>query len=128
MVAAARVALAVTLALVGCKKSAENDKGWIPDPNAPATLTEPEIKRGKDACAAYRDNICKCSEAHADRKDIGEACKLAKGYPEALEIGLNMINGVDTEKRDVHAGQNIVRKTMAKCIEEASKLTLLGCD
>lgn len=120
-------ALLGLLVVVGCNKSTENDKGWIPDPNAPAALTEPEIKRGKDACTAYRDNVCKCSETHADRKDVAEACKLAKGYPEALEIGLAMIHGVDTEKRDVHAGQTTVRKTMAKCIEEASKLTLLGC-
>ncbi len=122
-----RALLVAAIALVGCKKSDNNDKGWIPDPNAPAALTEPEIKRGKDACTTYRDNVCKCSEAHADRKDIAEACKLAKGYPEALEIGLSMIGGGDTEKRDVHAGQINVRKTMASCIQEASKLGLLGC-
>ena len=91
------------------------------------TTSATEVKRGKDACTAYVEKICACSTKNPDRRDVKEACKLAQGYPEAIEVGLNVAMGSDSAKRDVVSSQSSVRKAMAKCIEEAGKLSLLGC-
>ncbi|MCX5747676.1 MAG: hypothetical protein NT062_34865 [Proteobacteria bacterium] len=119
---------AVALVLLlggGCKKA--EDKPWLPDPTAPVPMTETEAKRGQDACAQYVEKICGCATAHAERKDVGEACKLAKGYPEGLEAALNIARDRESVKRDVAQSQDVARKTIKKCIEEVARLPLLGC-
>ena len=123
-----KLALAMIL-LVGCSKKADDAKPWIPDPNAPATMTNTEIKRGQDACTAYVTKICACADTPAGKAkpELAKQCALAKGYPEALEAGLNVALGSDTEKQDVVSTSSVVRKTIAKCIEETAKLPSLGC-
>ena len=118
--------LLICLLAIGCSKKSE-EKPWLPDPTEVPPMAASEIKRGQDACTAYVGKICDCAKRLPDRKDVGEACKLASGYPEAIEVGLNVANNPESTKRDNKQSQDMVRKTMAKCIEEAGKLTLLGC-
>jgi hypothetical protein len=98
---------------LGCdRRAATVDPGPVVDRPAPIPATE--LARGKDACAQLIAKLCACP---ARAKD----CALAKGYPEAIEVALEVVASTDSTRRDVLQSQDMIRKTNAHCIEEATK-------
>jgi hypothetical protein len=114
-----RLALAVSLALVGCKKSE-------PPPPVAAlpVMSASEAKRGQDACKAYVERVCACGETVAAMK---QACGLARALPEAIEVSLSVAGNSESTRRDVLQANDSVRKVVKECIEETAKLSGAGC-
>jgi hypothetical protein len=103
----------------GCKSQAEAP----PAPAAPA-MSAAEIKRAHDACQAYVDKVCGCARTMAALK---QACELAKAYPEAIQVELDVAASPDSSQRDVRQTHGGVRNIVKTCIEESAKLPAAGC-
>lgn len=109
--------LAGALLTGGCKKQ---DK---PAPTGSAvTLTEVEIKRGQDACTAYREQVCAAAAKKPDRKDLAEACQLAPALADAMSTALDLALHPESARLDVLQAQDAVRKTMNRCVEGVAKM------
>ncbi len=105
--------------LVACsKKQAEQ----APADDRPAPLPAAELQRGKDACTAYVEKICACTEPAAKAE-----CDLAKALPDALQVGLEVSTSPDSDRQAVIHANDSMRKTIKECIEQAAKLPALGC-
>jgi hypothetical protein len=111
----------IVLALVaGCSKKQEPQQ----DPTRPASIPQAELERGRDACKAYVDKVCKCAETVAA---VVEQCKLAKALPEVIELALGVSSSTDSTAKDsLHAAAGI-RNTIAACIEKTAQLPAQGC-
>jgi hypothetical protein len=116
---AALVGLLVASGAAACKK--REDKA-PPAAGGALTLTEVEIKRGQDACAAYQQRVCELAAKKPERADLAEGCKLAPARGEAMRTALEIAQHPETARRDVLQAQDSVRKTMDHCIEDVAKL------
>ena len=109
------------VASVGCKQQADA-------PPAPAAalpvMAASEAKRGQDACKAYVEKVCACSETNAAMK---QPCGLARALPEAIEVSLSVAGNPESTRRDVLQANDSVRKIVKECIEETAKLSGAGC-
>jgi len=94
-----------------------------PEPAAPA-MSAAEIKRAHDACQSYVDKVCACARTVAGMK---EACELAKAYPEAIQVELDVAASPDSSRRDVRQTHGGVRNIVKTCIEEMARLPAAGC-
>lgn len=94
-----------------------------PPANDNPRIPETEIKRGTDACKAYVEKVCACTTPEAQ-----QACPLAKALPDAMTTGLEIAMNPETSRRDVVQANDMIRKTMKECIEQAAKLPSLGCN
>jgi hypothetical protein len=112
-------ALASTVLAGGCAKG---DEGKARPKGSALTLTEVEIKRGVDACAAYAQQVCELAKRKPERGDLAEACKLAPARGEAMRTALEIAQHPETARRDVLQAQDSLRKTMDHCIEDVAKL------
>jgi hypothetical protein len=110
--------LVLVLALVACSKKEE------PAPAPKPAITEPEVKRGRDACTAYVAKVCACAETVAAQK---EPCKLARALPEVVELSMEVAMNGDAKRLDTLQAADSIRKTVKTCIEETAKLPAAGC-
>ena len=117
-----RVALAMALVLAaGCaKKKTEQEPPRGQGPAIPAV----ELKRGEDACAAYVTQVCACAETVPAAQ---KACTLAKALPEALRVATEVGASQDSKRVDVVHSADLLRKTIAECIQQTAALPTLGC-
>ncbi len=99
--------------LGGCAK--KQDKPAPAD--SALTLTEIEIKRGQDACTAYREQVCAAAARKPDRKDLAEACQLAPALADAVRTGLDVARHPESARLDVLQAQDAVRKAMDRCVQ-----------
>lgn len=114
-----RIALAILVVVaIGCKKQEAAPVDTDTAPPLPAA----EVKRGKDACTAYVTQVCACTTEPAK-----QACALAKALPEAVEVGMQVATSPDSKRREVLQANDSIRKTFKECIEQAAKLSSLGC-
>lgn len=114
-------ALLALLALTGCarkKEPAPAERGEVP------ALSEVEIQRGKDACAAYQQRVCEAAKADPSRGELAEACNLAPASSDAMRTALEIALHPESTRRDVLQAQDSVRKTMNHCLEQLAKLPM----
>ena len=117
-----KLVLGLLLVLVGaCSKSDEQ----APYKPAPSLVPETELKRGRDACAAYVAKVCKCAET---TPSFAEQCRLAKALPEALEVDQSVGTAPGVEQKDSTSLAFAVRKTIKSCIDQTAKLLAQGCN
>jgi hypothetical protein len=83
-----------------------------------------EVRRGQDACKAYVDKVCACSDAVPAMK---QPCALARALPDAMQVGLDVAANPESSRRDVLQAHDSVRKIVKECIEEIAKLPAAGC-
>lgn len=96
-----------------------------PAPEAPPTaMPASAIKRAQDACNAYLAQVCACARTVPAMQ---QACELARAYPEALQVELDVAANPDSTRRDVRQTQGGVRNIEKTCIEEMAKLPAAGC-
>ena len=111
--------LLLVLALAACSKEAE-------PPPAPGQqlVPETELKRGRDACAAYVAQVCLCAET---MPGLVEQCRLARALPPALEVQQDIGTAPGVENKDAVSLAVGLRKTIKTCIDETAKLPTVGC-
>jgi hypothetical protein len=115
------VALAICAACAGCTGC--HDRAEAPPPPNP-TMPATEIKRALDACKAYVDKVCGCAKTVAAMQ---AACELARAYPDAIQVELDVAASPDSSRRDVRQTHGGVRNIAKTCIEESAKLPAAGC-
>ncbi len=115
--------LLVGLALVtACKKQ---EAAPAPEPeNRPPPLPEAEIKRNEDACKAYVTAVCDCAKTVPA---VVQECDLARSLPEALRVAGEVGMSADSTRLDIAHARDMMRKTVAHCIEQSNKLKDAGC-
>lgn len=111
--------LVVLAICAGCKRQAD-----APPPPAAPAMSVAEIKRAKDACQAYVDRVCACARTVAAMQ---APCELAKAYPDAIQVELDVAASPDSSQRDVRQTHGGVRNIVKTCIEETAKLPGAGC-
>jgi hypothetical protein len=114
-----RALVLVALLASACSKKQESP----PPPNDNPRIPESEIKRGEDACKTYVARVCACTTPEAQKQ-----CPLAKALPDAMTTGLEIAMNPETTRRDVVQANDMIRKTMKECIEQAARLPSLGCN
>ena len=114
------LAAAVGLAAGACKKQQEEPAGGA----RPAAISAAEIKRGRDACAAYVDAVCACAKTVPAAQ---QPCALAPALPESIEVAIDVSAHPETERLDAVQSAAAVRKAIARCIEHTARLPELGC-
>ncbi|MDQ3370440.1 MAG: hypothetical protein M3680_33890 [Myxococcota bacterium] len=107
---------------LGCSKR-QDEPAPVPPPRPPA-IPAAELQRGQDACRAYVTKVCACAETVVPAK---ERCTLAQALPEAIEVATQVSMSPDSTKQDVLHATDSVRRSIAECIEQTSKLPELGC-
>lgn len=115
----ARTLLAAALLLTACAQKKERAPAAG---SAAAGLSDIEIQRGRDACAAYQQRVCAAASQHPDRAELAEACKLAPALSDAMRTALEIAKHPESVRRDVLQAQDSVRKTMDHCLQATAKL------
>jgi hypothetical protein len=105
----------VLVALASCAKKQDEP------PRKAEPMSAEEIKRAADACKAYVDKVCACGEK------LTHECELARGYPPAVQMSVQVLSSPDSAPRDVQVAQQSVRATVKQCVEKMAKLPELGC-
>jgi len=113
-----RILIAIVLT-AACSKAEEP----APTQTQPI-IPETEIKRGRDACAAYVATVCKCAST---MPGLVEECRLARSLPEALEVDHSVGTAPGVEQKDAVSLAVAIRKTIKQCIERTAKLPTQGC-
>ncbi len=119
LVAAVTAALA---AVGGCSKRRE-EPAPAPKGQGPA-LPVAELQRGEEACAAYVKAVCTCAETVPAAQ---RPCALAEALPEALKVAIEVGASQDSARGDVAHAADLLRKTIAECIQQTAALPGLGC-
>jgi hypothetical protein len=100
----------------GCKSKDEGSTTAAP---AVEQLSPSEKERGRAACAAYIERLCRCAET---RPELREECDLIRNArPDALEKALAAAETVD----DPHVAWRTMvtaRRIMSRCIEDDNRL------
>jgi hypothetical protein len=111
--------LAAALAAPACRKQEERAPAA-----RPAVIGEAELKRGRDACGAYLEQVCACARTVPAAQ---HECELAKALPESIEVATDVAAHPETERKDAVQLAAAARKAIARCIEQTAKLPELGC-
>jgi hypothetical protein len=119
--AAAAITVVIALAAGACKGREAPAKS-----NRPARISEPERKRGGDACRAYVARLCACARAKGT-KDLDDRCYMKGAKIEALDLALAVDDNPTATAQDVFQAQESARQVIAKCIEENLALDAEGC-
>jgi hypothetical protein len=108
--------LAVLLVVAACSKddAPPPKKSNRPDPMIPA-----ERDRGKDACQAYVDHLCKCAETKPELKDT---CTLKHAKIDALQDLMQIDDDPTQSAQTIQTAQDQARNIIEKCIEENEAL------
>jgi hypothetical protein len=117
----------VALALApGCGK--EKKKAPAAGPaGMPAAMSVEEKTRNADACKDYVAKVCACAQAHPDKADVAERCKLDDALPEALVLSMRTAENPASTAGDVLGAHKTARTIATGCIESLAKLPALGC-
>jgi hypothetical protein len=110
--------LCIGVLLVACGRDARE-----PAERAPAPLPAAEVERGRTACAAYVERVCRCAGGQAD---LASECELARSRPEALELTLEVL-AARGAPGDLGAAQLNARKIIKACLEADSRLDPASC-
>jgi hypothetical protein len=106
-------ALALLL-LLGCTAEKTVDPG-------PPRMEKPERDRGMALCTGYVTRLCRCAESDPS---LREACDLAKGMPQGLELHIELLDGqkgaLNTRERALT--EQSARKAVAACVEADARL------
>lgn len=116
-------ALTVAIALAaaaGCAK--KQDGGEDKRPETGLSISETELRRGGDACAAFQEKACALAAKKPERADLKEACALAPARSDAMRTALEIARHPESARRDVLQAQASLRKTMDLCVEGVAKL------
>jgi hypothetical protein len=116
--------LAVLLAVAACSKG-RDDGAKASD--KPPPMSEIEIKRAEDACKAYVDRVCACARAKPEKPELGERCQLKESKKSAIRMLLEVDKTDQATPAELFQIQDEIRKIVAKCIEEDSRLDGEGC-
>ena len=114
------IAFAALAVAAACSKSSAPDETMQTKP----VISVEEVRQARDACAAYLAQVCACAE-HVPA--LAEECKLARGAPEAVQLGLDVAARPETSKQDAAGALASVRKTVKNCIESTAKLPAARC-
>lgn len=128
--AGAAWAMAVVLAVVGCKKSKDEDSvrgDPAAGPEPAAKMTPVERKRGEDACTTYVKELCECAAAKPGDAKLAEQCELKKAKPEALSLLMALDDDAKASDDSRLRAQIEARKLISKCVMEHASLRGLGC-
>ena len=112
--------VALALALVACQKH---------DPPSPApasapTISNTEVQRAKDACAAYAQKVCACA---TKVPALAEDCKEAPGLRDAVTVTAGVAANSTSTPSDVAGALGELRATVKSCIEDMAQLPARGC-
>jgi len=120
-----RVALGLALlgALMAASGCAKKKEAPAEKPSA-LSVTDVEIKRGTDACAAFQQRACELAAKKPERADLKEACELAPARSDAMRTALEIAQHPESARRDVLQAQASLRKTMDLCVEGVAKLAV----
>jgi hypothetical protein len=124
-------ALGLAVSLAGCKGGTEEEvpagageRGPGPAP-MPDPISAGEAQTGRDACAAYGAQACRCA---GELEELRSECEMSASRLEALELNLRAVmaegDATDEDRRVLVAN---VRKIVRSCIEDASALVVRGC-
>ena len=113
----------LVLALVSCAKKSEAPPP-PPDDRPKPTITEAEATRGRDACKAYVDKVCKCADTSSP---LVKECELSRALPDALRVSREVSLSPDSSAKDIALAEDSARKTIKECFEQLAKLPTLGC-
>lgn len=114
------VGLALAVGAAACAKKKEG--GQETRPETGLNVTETELQRGTDACAAFQAKACELAGKKPERADLKEACELAPARSDAMKTALEIARHPESQRRDVLQAQASLRKTMDLCIEGVAKL------
>lgn len=119
-----RLALGLLLAAAAVSASGCAKKKEAPAAPPPSGLsvTDVEIQRGSDACAAFQARACEVAAKKPERADLKEACELAPARVDAMRTALEIAKHPESARRDVLQAQASLRKTMDLCVEGVAKL------
>ena len=110
---------------VACSKESDDSLSSSPSSQATTefpvpTISDKEAERGKKACEAYVQRLCKCSESHDEHL---KSCELAKAMPSALEMNLRTAQAKgNLERRDKAAVVHSARQIIRRCVENEVRL------
>jgi hypothetical protein len=106
--------LALAVLLVGCEKSQPAETG-------PPKMEKTERDRGMELCVRYVERLCRCQP--------GDACDLAKGMPQGLELHIELLDGQKGPLNAKERGltEQSARKIVAACVEADAKLDPATC-
>jgi hypothetical protein len=109
------ITAALCVLLLGCAKKEEA----APDPNTGVPIEVPEIKRGEEACSAWRERACRCATSDPRFQAV---CDEAGKIPDAMKMSIQAANseGLEAETRARLIFE--ARRIMARCLEEQGKL------
>jgi hypothetical protein len=98
--------------------------GTADEENRPPPLPPEEVKRNQDACVAYVTAVCECAKTVPA---VEQQCALARALPEALRVSAEVGMSPDSTRLDIAHARDMMRKTVAQCIEQSNKLRDAGC-
>lgn len=110
------------VALAGCSNS---DNADAPEELAPA-MSASERERGVQACDAYIERVCACSQARPDNVELKEMCDLAPAKRSSLNMILRL-NDTPERPEDRPGSRNTANRIIGSCIAGQSELDSLGC-
>jgi hypothetical protein len=120
-----RVATWLLLCLAACgSSSSDPGSGSGSAAAAKPVMSGAEIQRSRDACGFYAKQVCACAETVPAAK---EPCKLSSALVDSVRVGTEVGLSPDSSLRDVKQANDVVRKTVAECVEQTAKLGTLGC-
>jgi hypothetical protein len=110
---------AVLMSMTACAKKQASEQA--PPPSVPP-LSDVEIKRGVDACAAYLQQVCELAKRQPERPELAQQCTLAPSLSDAMRTAIEIARHPESGRRDVLQAQDSARKTIDTCIEGTAKL------
>jgi hypothetical protein len=94
-----------------------------PGPQGP-TMPAAEIKRARESCQAYANQVCACARTVPAMQ---ERCKQARALPEAIDVAIDVAAGSESTRRDVRQIEGSVRNIVKECIEQLARFLAAGC-
>lgn len=111
--------LGAMLATAGCKRHHDDAPAA-----RPSTVTAAERQLATDACGDYVARLCACAQL---KPELAPQCKLKHAKPEALALALAVADDPSSSADSVARARAEMGKIVARCIEEAAQLPVLGC-
>lgn len=92
----------------------------------PPAVSDAEVERGTQGCAAYAARVCACAKARPDSTQLAEMCELAPAKASSLDMVLRVNRSPKGPEERVRTG-NTARRIMASCLSAGGELDSLGC-
>jgi len=85
------------------------------------------VLRSKESCDAYVKRVCSCAQEHPNDFTLERGCLLAKAYPSALQMHLDILEGVGIDLTGQKVVKAEVTKIAAVCLKKDMQLSLTKC-